>query len=154
VEAALAAAFRFRFQRILEIKEQQQHSLEIEIANMDRDLRRREAEQERWQRTKCEVLQNLREASRNCDLELRARNAAFLPHVRGRIDRCRREVTELREVKEGVRKRLEQVMQSCKMLQKYRDRLKAQFLSKLEKAEEQNLDSHSMRKFIQAEGIT
>ena len=98
------------------------------------------------------MLENLREASRNCDLELRARHAAFLPYVRSRINQCRREVTELQEVREAVRKRLEQVMQSCKMLQKYRDRLKVQFLSKLEKAEEQILDSHSMRKFIQAEG--
>lgn len=148
----MAAGFRFRFQRILEIKEQQQHSLEIEIANVDRDLRERQAEQERWQRTKHEVLENMREACRKCDLEFRARHAAFLPYVRTRINQCRREVSELREVREAVRKRLERVMQSCKMLEKYRDRLKAQFMAKLEKAEEQTLDSHSMRKFIQAEG--
>ena len=49
-----------------------------------------------------------------------------------------------------MRRRLERVMQSCKMLEGYRDRLEREFMAAQEKAEERIIELHSMHKFYQA----
>ena len=146
----MEAGFRFRFQKILDIKRKQEQILEIEVARLDRLILDWEAAAERWQRIKEEALQTLRKARETEDLELNARYTAYLPHVRNQLRRCAQEADALRDDKAHVTEKLQKVMQSRKMLEKYREKLMREFLMKVEKAEERALDSHSIEKFARA----
>jgi flagellar export protein FliJ len=146
------AAFRFRFQRILDVKEKQERALEIELARLDRLILDQEALQREWEGARQQTLQEMLQARRRSDLAENARCTAYLPYVRARIAQCARAAAELRSQRESVRQKLEQVMKSRKMLEKYRDRLLAEFLVALEKADERVTEVHSARKFIEAEG--
>jgi flagellar biosynthesis chaperone FliJ len=143
-------SFRFRFQRILDIKRKQEQLLEIEVARLDRLIMDWEAAGERWQRIKAEALQTLRKARETVDLELNARYTAYLPHVRKQLKRCALEADALRQDKAHVVEKLQKIMQSRKMLEKYRDKLMRASMLKAERAEERALDSHSIEKFVRA----
>jgi flagellar biosynthesis chaperone FliJ len=70
------------------------------------------------------------------------------------MEEVQRTISGLREGTERVRQELRRVMQSRKVLENYRDRLKAEFIAVQEKAEERVLEEHAVRGFIRAEGIT
>ena len=143
-------AFQFRFQKLLDTKEKQEQALEIEIARIERSLNDCMATRDRWQRIKAEALDALREARSRADLVVNARYAAYLPHVRAQIRRCCSQAASLEDTRERVRERLTEMMQSRKMLEKYREKLLREFAATQERAEERALDSHSIRKFVQA----
>ncbi len=142
-------AFKFRLQKLLDLKEKQQRALEIELAGIERAMAIQEAELDRWQRVMDEVLHKLREARENSDLELNGRYSSYLPYVRAHLKRCRLEIVGLKHNKTAVRQQLEGLMQSRKILENYRDRLMREFLVDQERAEEKALDLHSLQKFIQ-----
>jgi flagellar export protein FliJ len=143
-------AFQFRFQKVLDLREQQQRALEIELGRQDRVVLEAGAEVTRWEEARTESLHALAAARRVADLEEAGRHSTYLKHVRGRIERARTVLVEAQRQREAVRRRLERVMQSCKMLETYRDRLEHEFTAGQEKAEERIIELHSMHKFYQA----
>lgn len=145
--------FRFRFQKILDVKERQERALEIELAGVDRLIYEREAVRAAWGRTREETLAGIARARERADLLENARGEAYLRFVRARLEQCRRAIAELRATREQVRQELQRVMRSRELLEKYRDRLRAEFLVEQEKAEERVTEVHSGLKFIRAEGM-
>jgi len=137
-----------RLQRLLSAKEKQEQVLEIEMARIEQTLNACLATEERWQRIKEQALRALREARQRADLDQNARYSAYLPHVRAQIRRCCSEGAALKEARARVRERLNEVMQSRKMLEKYRERVLREFAARHEKAEERALDAHALRKFL------
>jgi len=142
--------FQFRFQRVLDLRGQQQRALEIELGRLDGELLKARAEAARWEDERAASLSALAEARRRGDLEEDARQAGYLKHVRARIGSARAAVEEAGRARETARRRLERVMQSCKMLENYRDRLLHEFMAEQERAEERIVELHSMHKFHQA----
>jgi len=143
--------FRFRYQRILDVKEKQERALEIELGRVDRLIMEQEAVRGRWERTRQGTLEEMGVARRRADLVENARCAAYLHYVRARLAQCRVALAELREERERVRRELQHVAQSRELLEKYRDRLRAEFLADLEKAEDRVLEVHAARKFTGSE---
>ena len=143
--------FQFRFQKLLDVEGGKQRGLELEMAGLDSALVAAEAELDRWLRTRRGALQDIRRARLKGDMEQNARSADYLRHVRSRLERCRETIAQLNRTKDEVRLRLERAMQSCKLLENYRDRLKHEFMLAQEKSEEHVLDLLSMRRHMQAE---
>ncbi len=143
-------AFQFRFQKVLDLRGQQQRALEIELGRLDGLLLKARTEADRWETERTASLQARAEARLSGDLEEDARQAGYLAYVRGRVEVARAAVEEARRGRETVRRRLERVMQSCKMLENYRDRLRTEFHADQERAEERIVELHSMHKFYQA----
>ena len=146
-----ATVFKFRFQKILNVREKQQRALEIELARLDRAILTNELTRRKWHCIKQDTLNATRLARHRDDLAENARCAQYLRHVRAQAQQCQSTGAQLRGNKEHIREELQRVMQSCKMLEKYRDRLKAEFMAAQEKAEERALDAHSIRAFVRAE---
>jgi flagellar export protein FliJ len=142
--------FQFRFQKVLDLREQQQRALEIELARLDAVLAQARQEVARWEGELAESLRALAAARRVGDLDEAASHTGYLKHVRARIQRAQAAVEEGQRHREVVRRRLERVMQSCKMLETYRDRLQREFMAAQERAEERIVELHSMHKFHQA----
>ncbi len=149
----MPGGFRFRFQRILEVKEKQERALEVELAHMDGLILEQEATVAQWQSRKHGVLEETLDARRRGDFAENARCTGYLRHVRGRIEKCRAALAELRLKREKVRQELQHAAQSRRVLEKYRDRLRAEFLVTVRKAEERVTEMHSIRKFSRAEGL-
>ncbi|MHC4787686.1 MAG: flagellar export protein FliJ [Planctomycetota bacterium] len=147
-----AHGFRFRFQNILDLKENRQRALEMELARLDRAILDQEAARRRWERLRHGTLEQRRKARQRGDLVEDVQCANYLRHLRVRIGAQRSAVATLRGEREQVRRQLEGVMKSRKVLENYRDRLKQEFLAVHEKAEERSLEEHSVRSFIEAEG--
>ena len=57
-------AFQFRFQKVLDLREQQQRALEMELGRLDRELLKARAEAARWQDERAASLSALAEARR------------------------------------------------------------------------------------------
>lgn len=150
----MAAVFRFRFQRILDLKCKQEQALEIELSRVNQSLARAEDARREWECRREEAFLGLRKARLAGNLVENAQWTAYVRHVRGRIAQCRRQVAELREGREHVRRELERVMQSRKLLENYRDRLRERFLAAQEKAEERLHETYSAHKFVRTEGIS
>lgn len=146
-------AFRFRFQKILDIREKEERAVQIELSRVDRALLREQQSADRWERTRQLLLEELRRARVEANLELNDRCSTYLRHVRDRIGLSREETGKLRQERQGVLRKLEQALQSRKALENYRGRMKKEFLAAQEKAEEQVIDAYSAHKFAQPEGI-
>ena len=144
------SAFQFRFQKVLDLREQQQRALEIELGRQDKAVLEAGAEVTRWEAARTESLHALAAARRVADLQEAGAHTGYLKHVRGRIERARAALAEAQRQREAVRRRLERVLQSCKMLETYRDRLEHEFMATQEKAEERIIELHTMHQFHQA----
>jgi flagellar export protein FliJ len=149
-----ATGFTFRFQQILDAKERQEQVLEVEIGHLARAMLAQESALAGWARIRRDTLRGLRRARERADLTENARCADYLRYVRAQMEEVRRTISGLREATERVRQELQRVMQSRKVLENYRDRLKAEFMAVQEKAEERVLEEHAVRGFIRAEEIT
>lgn len=143
-------AFQFRFQKVLDLREQQQRALEIELGRLDGLLQKARADADRWEEERTATLQARAEARLGGDLDEDARQGGYLAYVRARLEAARGVVEEARRGREIVRGRLERVMQSCKMLENYRDRLRTESQADSERAEERIVELHTMHKFHQA----
>jgi len=146
----VSAAFEFRFQKVLDLRGQQERALEIELARADATLQQARDRLARWQDARDQGLAALAEARCKADLEEAGRQSRYLEYVRSRIERARADIAELERQREGVRRRLERVMQSRKMLEGYRERQLGEFMAAQEKAEERIVELHSVFKFHQA----
>jgi flagellar export protein FliJ len=146
-------AFRFKFQKILHVREKQQQALEIELARMDTLVREKEAALQRWHATRRETIDDRRRARLKGDLDLESRYGDYLTYVGMRTRQCQSELLRLREEREATRRELERLAQACKVLENYRDRLRRQFLTEAERAEERVLDLSAIHRFIQAEDV-
>ena len=142
--------FEFRFQKVLDLREQQQRALELELARLDAEVQEARTAAARWEDTRAESLRALAAARRQGDLDEAANHTNYLKHVRARIQGARAALAEAQRQREGVRRRLERVLQSCKMLENYRDRLQREFVAGQERAEERIIELHSMHQFHQA----
>jgi flagellar export protein FliJ len=149
----MPGGFRFRFQKILDVKEKLERALEIQLGSLDRLILEQEGVLAQWQRGKQAILQEIRNARQRADLVENARCTAYLRHVRSRMERSRATLFELRQKREGVRQELQRTAQSRRVLEKYRNRLRAEFMAAMEKAEERVTEVHSIRKFSRAEGM-
>ena len=149
----MPTVFRFRYQRILDVKQKQQKALEIELGRVDRLTLQQQALLRSWERTRQGTLDEMRQARTQGDLADNAQCAAYVRHVRSRMEQCRAALADLRVKRERVRQDLQRAMQSRQVIEKYRDRLRAQFLAELEKAEEAVAEVHTLRKFSRAEGM-
>ncbi len=81
-------AFQFRFQKVLDLREQQQRALEMELGRLDRELLKARAEAARWEDERAASLSALAEARRGGDLEEDARTGR-LPQARAHAHRVR-----------------------------------------------------------------
>lgn len=143
--------FRFRFQKLLDLKGKQERMLEVEVACLDNVILGKRTELEAWQQERRATLGQLRLA-RDCgDLQANACGADYLRYLARRADRCRAAVADLRRERERVRQRLQAVVQSRKALENYRDRKRTEFLALEERAEERVLEEHAVRGFLRAE---
>ena len=147
------AVFRFRFQKLLDVKERQERALEMELARVDGVIYEREAARAAWQERREETLAGIARAREQADLLENARGEYYLRFVRARLEQCRRAIAELRAIREQVRQELQRIMRSRELLEKYRDRMRAEFLVEQERAEERVTEVHSGLKFIRAEGM-
>ncbi len=145
-------SFTFRFQKILEVKEQQEKALQIELARVDEAIAARRRTLQRWADERRELLDQMARCRAAGDVEESRRCAQYLQHVRNRIASARQALEDLHERRNEVRQELEEVLKSCKMLENYRERLRKEFVTEREKAEEKTLELHAARRFIQAEG--
>ena len=146
--------FTFRFQRILEARERKQQALEMELGRLDRAMLEGHLELERWQAARRATLEEMRRARLEADLDRNARSAEYLRHVGERTARCRCALADLACDRADVMRRLEHAMRSRKALDEYRDRLEREFLAEQERSQERIVDLHSLRKFMQAEGVS
>ena len=146
--------FAFRFQRILDARERKQQVLEMELGRLDRAVLERQGELDGWHRARRTALEEMRQARRDSDLDQNARSADCLRHVDDRAERCRCALVDLARARADLMRRLEQAMRSRKVLEDYRDRLEREFLAEQERSQERILDLHSLRKFMQAEGVS
>lgn len=137
-----------RYRRILRAREKQEQALEIEIAQVDRRIGELEDAVGRWQQEERLVLDTLRQARREADLELNARCRIYIAHIQSHVRAGREEVTRHRQARDGLRGDLEHTMQSRKTLETYCDRLRRAFMADQEKAEQEITDSYSDRKFV------
>jgi len=147
-----ATVFRFKFQKILDVKEKQQQAAEIELAGVDKLLSEANAVLELWRRARRTTMDEQRSARHEGRLGLATLHGHYLDYVRARLDQCHGEVAKLRDEREQVRGELLRLMRARKVLEKYRDRLKKEFYRQMERDEEKEQGEHSIYKFIQSEG--
>lgn len=145
--------FRFRFQKILDVREQQQKALEVQLAQSDEAVATCCRELQHWRDMRHHLLDQIGRFRADANLEEARRCAEYLGHVRKQVATARGKLQDLRRQREEVRAELAEVLKSHKMLENYRERLKQEFASEQEKVEQMNLELHAVRKFIQAEGI-
>ncbi|MFO8006458.1 MAG: hypothetical protein R6V05_01840 [Candidatus Brocadiia bacterium] len=146
----MAKQFPFRFQKILDVREQQQKGLEIELARLDRAILRQEERRRHWELAREQALQDLALARREGDMSRSSQCADYIRHVRSRIAGCTDRAEELRDERARVQAELAEKMRSCKLLENYRDRLKRELMAEHEKAEQKVLDLHSANTFSRA----
>ena len=146
----MATTFKFRYQTILDAREKEQQVLEIEMGRLTLAIRDQEQAIARWRTVRRRTIGQMRRARERGDLRENARCSDYLRHVRRSVARCRAGLAQLEERQDGLRGELVQVMQSRKVLENYRDRLKVEFAMAQEKAEEQTTDTHSVSKFLRA----
>lgn len=143
--------FRFRFQKILDVREQQQKALEIQLAQSDEAVATCCRELQYWRERRHRLLDQIGRFRAEANLEEAHLCAQYLGHVRGQLAEAQRDLQDLRQRREEVRAELAEVLKSHKMLENYRERLKHEFANKQERAEQKTLELHAVRKFIQAE---
>ncbi len=148
----MAGGFRFRYQNVLDVRARQQRGLEVELAGADRRLRRARRALAELEGSREENLQQARAARERADLDENRRCADYLRHLRRQIEAARRQIAALGEQREDVRRRLQRMMQSRKVLEKYRDRLRAEFEAEQEKNEERAVDLHTAWEYARAGG--
>ncbi len=145
------AKFIFQFQRILNIKQQREHVLQLEIAHLDKEMLGVRSKIQRLTQLRQDAMQRLRRSRRDCDIAVNDQYAFYFQDLRRRME-CRREdLSALADSKSQVREGLERAMQERKLLEQYRDRLQHQHDTQTERAEERMLDSYSIGKFIRRE---
>jgi flagellar export protein FliJ len=142
-------AFTFRFQQVLDLREQQKQALEIEIGRAEAAINGALAARARWEATAEECAEGLGKARREGRIGEAHDYSKYLAHVRRQVAECHRRERELREEKERVREQLERAMRSCKVLENYRERLAREHRTAQEKAEDLVVDLHTMHKWIQ-----
>lgn len=143
--------FEFPFQRVLDVREQQELSLQMQVAGAKKDLREARAELERWEEARGKALDGISRARCRGELGEAATHSRYLEHIRRRLTDCRNTVGELEQEKHHLQQELTRVMQSRKMLETHRERLEREYLARREKAEERVVELHSTHTFIQAE---
>jgi len=149
-----ADAFKFPFQKMLDVKEKQERALQIRLSEADAAILRKQADVERWQDVRRRLLEELRRARSGADLELNAYCTRYLRHVRDQIASLCRQARELEQDRERVRRELEKTLQSRKALENYRDRLRREFLADRERSEERIVELHSISKFSRAKRVS
>ena len=143
-------AFVFRYQKILDVREQQQLSLEVALGSLERAVLDGRAELARWDRVRHDLLAQLRSAREGGDVEQNASCSAYLRYVRAHRARCQRSVADLEGQREEMRQKLVEAVKSCKVLRRYRDKLEAEYQAAQEKAEERTVELHSARAHVRA----
>lgn len=144
-----STTFKFKFQRVLDLREQQQQSLEGKLAAVQEDIRCAEATVERWLRVRRETLEEQGRARRKGRLELEASYGQYLGFVREKLSESRELLATLCGRREQLRHELEELLKACKLLEKYRDRLRDEFREELTREEQKLLDMHSIYKHRQ-----
>ena len=144
--------FTFRFQSILDLKERHERAMEIELGRLDADILECQEAIRAWERLRMEMLDRIRDARARSDMAENAQCSRYLSHVRREVEKGTRAAAQLRGQRESVRQELSRVVRERKVMETYRNRLKAEFLHAREKAEERVLDSHATWKFAGAEG--
>jgi flagellar export protein FliJ len=142
--------FKFKFQRVLDLREQQQQALEGELAEVQKRLGRAEASVQRWLKLRRETLEEQGHARRKGRLGLDARYGDYLSFVRRKLSEARRELAVLTERREGIRNRIEDLLKARKLLETYRDQLKEEFYDQVLRDEQKLLDMHAIYSHIQA----
>ncbi len=143
--------FMFRFQKVLDLRDQQERALEIELAGIDEAVARCKDSLRRWQEARRALLDQLADARREGDWLEHANCTAYLRHVRRQVGRHHADLDALGLRRQAVRAELEGAMCSRKALENYRDKLNREFLHERERAEEKIIDLHSARTYIRTE---
>lgn len=144
--------FIFRYQKILDVREKQQRSLEVELARCEKAVLAGRAEVARWDGARQEVLTQLRAARRDGDVEQNAYGSAYLRHVRRSLVQSRHSLAERAKQRDEARARLAEALKACKALQKYRDKLEAEYLVAEERADERTVELHTAHAHVRAGG--
>ncbi len=139
--------FRFRYQKVLELKEKQEQAVSVKIASVDRDIRRHEGAIRRWELIRDEAMEKLRGFRRRGDLADCDYYADYLNYVRAQLIALQGALADLRERRASVREELERLMQSRRVFEQLREREKKTFLVHREKQEQMAMDTHSIAKF-------
>ena len=142
--------FQFRFQKVLDVRQGEQRSLEIELGRLDGEILKATRVRDGWTRLRGDCLDGLGQAQRASRLAEAAHHSRYLDHVRQRLVESVTAIDELRQQREAVRAELERVLRACKMLEQYRDRLVREHLSAQERADERIVDIHSVHKYVEA----
>lgn len=143
----------FRFQKLLEIKEKREQSLQMEIARIDRAVSRLQDSRDEFMRLRDGALETLREARDHEEFGVNQQYTAYLRHVRARIKDCKEETSRLEQEREKVRRKLEEIMKSRKLLEQYKEKLDKQSQQDLERFEEKVLDAYSQRQFLRDNSV-
>ena len=144
--------FVFRYQKVLDVREKQQHSLEVELARCERAVLAGRADVARWEGIRQDVLTQLQTARQDGDVEQNAYGTAYLRHVRRSLARSRQSVAEREKQRDGARARLVEAVKACKALQKYREKMEAEYLAAEERADERTVELHTARAHMRAGG--
>jgi flagellar export protein FliJ len=144
--------FVFAYQKVLDVREKQQRSLEVELGRLERAVLARRADLARWERVRRDVLAQLRSAREGGDMEQNAYGSAYLRHVRLCLEQGRQSLADLAGQRDAVREALTEAVKACKVLQKYRDRLRAEYLIAEEKADERTVELHTVRAHVRTGG--
>ena len=99
--------FKFKFQRVLDLREQQQQALEGELAAVQEEINRAEVAVERWLRVRRDTLEEQSRARRNGKLGLDARYGDYLGFVRGKLTEAHKVVAAPYASREHIPKDLE-----------------------------------------------
>ena len=145
--------FVFRYQKVLDVREKQQHALEVELARLERAVLDARADLARWDETRQDVLAQLRSAREGGDVEQNAYGSAYLRHVRIRREESRRVLTDLETKRDAARTNLSEAVKARKALEKYRDKLEAEYLLAAERKEERSVELYSARAHVRAGGV-
>ena len=141
----------FPYQRILDWKEQQERALQLEIARLERAILALRRERARWTALREETFDRFREARAKAELDVADQYPRYLEHLRDQVRRCTDKIRELQEDKEKVRKEIERVMQSRKLLEQFKERKLKQYWAEQEQGEQRALDAYSIERFIRGE---
>ena len=142
--------FIFRYQKVLDVREKQQHALEVELARIERAVLDARADLARWNERRQDVLAQLRSAREGGDIEQNAYGTAYLRHLRRRRAQSRQALTDVERQRDAARASLADALKACKVLEKYREKLEAEHLVAVERTEEQTVELHSARAHVRA----
>lgn len=143
------ASFQLRIQKILEVKRKREQALKLEIARIERDIRKIDHRTNVARTARRAAMRALRRARVQGRARFHPSHADYLQALASRIERCDHHKEGLRQSKQGATERLEKAVRSRRLLEKHEDKLKAQLSASIEKREQEQMDGHSIRRFVQ-----